>query len=173
MEAGIADACAQRDSGSALPGSQSSEPSSSPSVRIYRGIRREGDARAARSLTARLGAERIAPLAMMGGFMAGTRACVVAALVWSVAGAPSLGCHTKKSLMEIWHGEPREKLLAAWGDPDQESQLEDGREVLTWLKVWNDQYSVRTCKRSFTIDENGKVEDWSYYECPTWAVRTP
>lgn len=68
--------------------------------------------------------------------------------------------------MQSWVGEEESKLLSTAGAPDTAIDTNDGKKVLTWKNMWTDNRgNIHTCRRSFTISENGKVEKWSYSDC--------
>ena len=68
--------------------------------------------------------------------------------------------------MSRWAGATREQVVLAWGEPDGETPLRDGRTILTWLWAWG-YWPVRgVCRQSFTLDGDGIVEAWSYSKCP-------
>ena len=67
--------------------------------------------------------------------------------------------------MSSWVGKSESELLMRWGAPDTSIRTDDGKKVLTWKDVWNDRYHVYTCRKSFTIGNDGKVERWRYDGC--------
>jgi hypothetical protein len=68
--------------------------------------------------------------------------------------------------MRRWEGATRERVVAAWGEPDGETALRDGRTALTWMWRWGFWPLRRTCRQSFTLGRDGVVEEWSYSKCP-------
>lgn len=93
-------------------------------------------------------------------------------LVVVVAVAGLVGCTTTSAVMKSWVGEDQAKLLTSWGAPDSAMTLDDGRKIYTWKRVWSDQHGVYQGRQTFTIDEHGKVTNWSYENMPrfqrTW-----
>ncbi len=85
-------------------------------------------------------------------------------------------CITTSSTMESWVGKPESELLSIWGLPDSSRKLDDGRVIHTWKTIGGKRNSVRTCRQTFTISTNGKVEHWGYKGCgrwqPTWLQGT-
>jgi len=89
-----------------------------------------------------------------------------------VALAVSLAaCVSTSTVMKSWVGKPESDLLSTWGSPDSSRRLDDGRVVHTWTTMWNDQYKVHTCRKTFTIATDGTVERWSFSDCPRWQRR--
>jgi hypothetical protein len=75
-------------------------------------------------------------------------------------------CTTQKSVMASWVGQPESHLLASWGAPDRTAVLADGGKVDTWVTTWNDNYyGLHTCRKTFTLDAEGKVVKWAYSDC--------
>jgi len=74
-------------------------------------------------------------------------------------------CVGQKKIMESWIGLSSDQLIETWGAPDTVIGLDNGNRVLTWITLWNTNYSVNTCRRSFTIDSNSIVIKWSYSDC--------
>jgi hypothetical protein len=77
-------------------------------------------------------------------------------------------CVSTSSVMSSWVGKPESELLSSWGSPDSSRRLDDGRVVHTWTTMWNDQYSVHTCRQTFTVSSTGTVERWSHNGCSRW-----
>jgi len=78
-------------------------------------------------------------------------------------------CTTTNEIMNSWMGQPEAKLLSSWGVPNNSAVLSDGSKVLTWTTLWNDyNYNTYTCRKTFTINNNGIVAGWSYYGCAAW-----
>lgn len=76
------------------------------------------------------------------------------------------GCVSLSEVMQSWVGKSESELLSRWGAPDTSAQAGDGKRVLTWKNIWNDGYgNLYTCRKSFTIGTDGKVERWSYAGC--------
>jgi len=81
------------------------------------------------------------------------------------------GCVTTRGrAMQSWQGEKMDRLLQAWGSPDSESLLSDGRKVLTWKEIWSSEGNVHTCRTSFTIAPDGTVESGSYDGCKPLVI---
>lgn len=77
-----------------------------------------------------------------------------------------VGCGSRLAKdMSSWLGKSESELLMRWGAPDTSIRTEDGKKVLTWKDVWSDRYNVYTCRKSFTIGSDGKVERWRYDGC--------
>jgi len=70
--------------------------------------------------------------------------------------------------MESWVGKPESELLSSWGLPDSSRKLDDGRVIHTWKTSWGKRNTLRTCRQTFTISTNGKVEQWAYKGCGRW-----
>ena len=62
-------------------------------------------------------------------------------------------------------GVPESHLLASWGAPDRIATLSDGSKVDTWLTDWNDKDGMHTCRKTFTVDSQGKVVHESLFDC--------
>lgn len=62
-------------------------------------------------------------------------------------------------------GVPESQLLASWGAPDRIATLSDGSRVDTWLTDWNDKDGMHTCRKTFTVDSQGKVVRESLFDC--------
>lgn len=67
--------------------------------------------------------------------------------------------------MKSWVGVPESRLLASWGAPDRTAALSDGGKVDTWLTDWNDEDGMHTCRKTFTVDAEGKVVHRSWFDC--------
>lgn len=81
-------------------------------------------------------------------------------------------CTTTKSVMKSWVGQPESQLLASWGAPDRTAALPDGGKVDTWVTVWNNSYGLQTCRKTFTLDGDGTVTQWSYSGCAEAPLAT-
>ncbi len=81
------------------------------------------------------------------------------------------GCVSTADVMKSWVGESESKLVSRWGAPDASVQTGDGKRVVTWKTLWNSSGNLYTCRRSFTIGAEGKVERWSYSGCPGYQLR--
>jgi hypothetical protein len=76
------------------------------------------------------------------------------------------GCVSLSDVMSSWVGKSESELLSRWGAPDSSAQTGDGKRVLTWKNIWSNGYgNLYTCRKSFTIGSDGKVERWSYASC--------
>jgi hypothetical protein len=81
---------------------------------------------------------------------------------------PLSACTTTSATSEVmskWVGVPEARLLASWGAPDRTAALSDGRKVDTWLTDWNDKDGMHTCRKTFTVDSEGKVVHESWFDC--------
>ena len=90
--------------------------------------------------------------------------------------ATALGCvqiQTQSKVMESWKGQSGDRLIQSWGAPDRSEMLSDGTRVLTWVSVWAGQQGQATCRKSFTLNEAGTVERWSFSGCPTIWIEPP
>ena len=74
------------------------------------------------------------------------------------------GCTTTKSVMESWVGARESDLVSKWGAPTSAIDTRDGMRILTWESYWGE-YGRNVCRKSFTIDESGKIIRWSYRGC--------
>jgi hypothetical protein len=83
----------------------------------------------------------------------------------------STGCVSTSELMQSWVGTDESELLSRWGAPDSSAQTNDGRKILTWKILWNDGANIYTCRKSFTIGKDAKVEKWSYAGCPQYQLK--
>jgi hypothetical protein len=72
---------------------------------------------------------------------------------------------TRNDVIKSWIGVPESRLLASWGAPDRTAALSDGRKVDTWLTDWNDREGMHTCRKTITVDLNGKVVHLSLFDC--------
>lgn len=83
-----------------------------------------------------------------------------------------VGCTTPSAVMKSWVGEDEAKLLASWGAPDSVMNLDDGRKIYTWKRIWSNQNGVYQGRQTFTVDADGTVTSWSYENMPrlqrTW-----
>jgi hypothetical protein len=75
-----------------------------------------------------------------------------------------IGCATTRSVMESWVGHRESELVSNWGAPYAAIDTRDGKRILTWQFYWG-QYRENICRKSFTIDENGIIRQWSYSGC--------
>jgi hypothetical protein len=76
------------------------------------------------------------------------------------------GCGaTLQKKMQSWVGSDESQLLSAWGAPDTSLETEDGKRIHTWKTMWNYNGSMYTCRQSFTINAERKVEKWAYVGC--------
>ena len=80
------------------------------------------------------------------------------------------GCTTPSAVMKSWVGHHESELLAKWGAPDSVMQLEDGKKIYTWKRVWSDQNGVHQGRQTFTIDTDGKITHWAHENMP-WFQR--
>ena len=67
--------------------------------------------------------------------------------------------------MSAWVGKPESELLSSWGAPDSSAPLVEGGKVDTWVTNWNSGYNLRTCRKSFTIDNQGNIARYSFSDC--------
>ncbi len=76
--------------------------------------------------------------------------------------AISIACaDTRAKRMDAWRGRPIDDLIVQWGAPISTAKLRDGRMVYSWISV----HSIgRNYRSSFTVTEDGIIEDWSYYD---------
>ena len=49
--------------------------------------------------------------------------------------------------------------------PTESATLSDGSKVDTWLTDWNDKDGMHTCRKTFTVDWQGKVVHESLFDC--------
>ena len=81
---------------------------------------------------------------------------------------PLNACTTTSATSEVmskWVGVSEARLLASLGAPDRTAALSDGRKVDTWLTDWNDKDGMHTCRKTFTVDSEGKVVHESWFDC--------
>lgn len=83
----------------------------------------------------------------------------------------STGCVSTADVMKSWTGQSETELLSRWGAPDSSIQTGDGKRILTWKTLWNSQNNIYTCRKSFTVGADGKVERWSYSGCPRYQPK--
>lgn len=77
-----------------------------------------------------------------------------------------IGCGASiQKKMQSWVGADESQLLSSWGAPDTSLDTADGKRIHTWKTLWNYNGNMYTCRQSFTIDTEGKVEKWSYAGC--------
>lgn len=78
------------------------------------------------------------------------------------------GCiTTQEKVMKSWVDHSTDELIEKWGGPNSDVKLENGKRVLTWTSVWNDDFgNIQTCRKSFTADSNRIIKKWSYRNCP-------
>jgi hypothetical protein len=81
------------------------------------------------------------------------------------------GCVSTSEIMQSWVGRSESDLVSRWGAPDSSTQTDDGKKVLTWKTLWNDDNNIYTCRKSFTIGVAGKVERWAYNGCPSYQLK--
>jgi len=74
-------------------------------------------------------------------------------------------CTTTSTVMKSWVGDSESKLLASWGAPDRTATLPDGGRVDTWVSTWSNNYGLQTCRKTFTVNSEGIVTQWSYSDC--------
>lgn len=76
-------------------------------------------------------------------------------------------CVTTADVMQSWVGHYESELVSMWGAPYSAIDTRDGKRILTWQWYWG-QYGQNLCRKSFTVDEKGKIVFWSYSGCPPW-----
>ena len=81
------------------------------------------------------------------------------------------GCVSTSEIMQSWVGTEESELLSKWGAPDSSAQASDVKKILTWKVLWNDGGNIYTCRKSFTISKEGKVEKWAYAGCPNYQLK--
>lgn len=91
-------------------------------------------------------------------------------LIWPILLVATLflvsGCVSLSETMRSWVGKSESELLSRWGAPDSSARTDDGKKVLTWKTLWTDSSgNLETCRQSFTIGTDGKVERWAYSGC--------
>ena|SRR5438093_13350754 len=77
-----------------------------------------------------------------------------------------VGCVGRR--MDAWVGHPEYELLANWGAPDNRLERRDGSRVLRWSRDWLDG-DTHTCRKSFTIGQDGRVSAWTVSDCDLWT----
>jgi hypothetical protein len=85
----------------------------------------------------------------------------------------SSACTTTSATSDVmgrWVGVPEARLLASLGAPDRTAALSDGRKVDTWLTDWNDKDGMHTCRKTFTVNSEGKVVHESLFDCTPSAT---
>lgn len=80
------------------------------------------------------------------------------------------GCVARSQIMDSWVGKSESELVSAIGAPDNVFETNDGKKVLTWKTVSGDKNGVGTCIRSYTVDQGGIIERWSYQGCPNFYL---
>jgi len=94
------------------------------------------------------------------------RRAAALALVFSVLCFLSSACGTTTSDdMKKWVDAPESRLLASWGAPDNTAALPDGGKVDTWVTSWNIGNDLHTCRKTFTVDSEGRITNWSDSDC--------
>jgi hypothetical protein len=71
------------------------------------------------------------------------------------------GCATTSATMKSWVGATENELVASWGAPDTTTTLPDGNKLDTWVTNSTNKSGVHVCAKTFTIDSQGKVTQWS------------
>lgn len=79
-----------------------------------------------------------------------------------------IACASSSDAPGSWMGRRGSELETRWGPPHDSAELSDGRSVQTWLTDWTDRYGTHTCRRTFTINAEGRIERWSFTNCPRW-----
>ena len=107
------------------------------------------------------------------------RVAAVALLVALVVATGCVHVNTRDNAMRAWTGQHADKLIQAWGAPDSESTLSDGRRFLTWVSHWTagspstasgtDESTSGTCRKSVTVNQDGIIEQWSHSGCK-WPI---
>jgi hypothetical protein len=79
-----------------------------------------------------------------------------------------IACASNSEYSGSWMGRRASELETRWGPPNDSAELNDGRSVRTWITDWTDRYGTHTCRRTFTVDTEGRIERWSFTNCPRW-----
>ena len=95
-----------------------------------------------------------------------------------LASALLVACiQTMARVMKSWEGRSIDDVVVAWGPPDSQARLSDGRRVMTWKRVWGsrsgESYRAGTCVRTFVVGEGGVIDEWSFTGCRRWWVNHP
>ncbi len=76
-----------------------------------------------------------------------------------------VSCAATKSVMDSWMGHKESELVSTWGAPHRAMDTRDGKRILTWESRWGNHHQ-NVCRKSFTVNESGVIEHWSYSGCP-------
>lgn len=79
-----------------------------------------------------------------------------------------VGCTTTGSVMDSWVGKNISDVVQSWGSPNNQFSS-NGVTTYTWTSVWNNQYTVNTCLKSFNVNSSGTVLSYSYNNCPRFS----
>ncbi|MFQ5699337.1 MAG: hypothetical protein ACE5IL_13765 [Myxococcota bacterium] len=88
---------------------------------------------------------------------------------WIAGALVGLGlsaCLTPQMNLERWRGHTRDDVIAHWGAPDSETSLTGGRRVVTWTSTWGLWILGGTCRESFTLTSEHRVDGWTFSDCP-------
>lgn len=91
----------------------------------------------------------------------------------TLLGLATTACVSTDDRMRSWVGKDESELLSQWGAPDSALQANDGKRILTWKTLSGEGGNLYTCRQSFTIGTDGKVERWSYAGCPAFYLQRP
>lgn len=79
--------------------------------------------------------------------------------LWILATLPALaGCLGMDNL-ESWKGHSAADLIYAWGPPDKQEKLPDGRSVLSYSHSHAIEGTSYDCEATFRINASGTVEE--------------
>lgn len=76
-----------------------------------------------------------------------------------------VSCAGTKAVMDSWMGHKESELVSTWGAPHRAMDTRDGKRILTWESRWGN-HRQNICSKSFTVNEKGVIEFWSYSGCP-------
>jgi starvation-inducible outer membrane lipoprotein len=77
-----------------------------------------------------------------------------------------MACTTMDSAMNSWMGRNIDDVVRVWGSPASVTQNRSGGATYTWITLSSNQYGVRQCSQSFSTNNLGTIEFYSYANCP-------
>jgi len=75
------------------------------------------------------------------------------------------GCTSLDQILGSWVNTSKENLIINWGVPDGTSDLESGKQLLTYKRNEGFGDVSVTCIISFTINNSGFVDSYHYSNC--------
>lgn len=80
-------------------------------------------------------------------------------ILWILAALPALAGCLGVDNMESWKGHQAADLIYAWGPPDKQERLPDGRSVLSYSSSHAIKGTDYACEAMFRVDASGTVRD--------------